>query len=865
MVQHRIDSTHSQQTTESKTHPWVPSYLIWGACLCVVMVLSLTQCSPSVGTEEKGQTEATSETVVQQESSQEKPAGPEPTPEEPPTTADTSEPPQVREEPPAQQEPAGVDASESTSTPEEAVVEEAPPEEPPRKACSSPPTSAWQALKASTYNVGDFSIEVGSNNIVQVLHKQKANQILFQVTRQSPVIATQVDLTVKEHQGSFDIKEKVKLTCKLSQIEQVAVDGTTFSLQGSFKDTDAGCKNLKFEWNFCEAGTGHLRYVLRSSDTKFNSLSMQLASTAKERLFGMGVQFLHNGLNLKGKKIPALAQEGGVGRGHQPISAAVNVASPGSAGSETTTYYAMPYFMTERWSSFLLENTELSYFDFTADNTIVVQLYSNEMRGRILSADSPLQMIERLTEYTGRMPALPDWVNNGAILALARSLKDSEKHVNDLLAKGAKIAGVWNQTWPGKMKTFIGEQVLWNWAYNPNYHPDWSKYVKGLSQKGIRTLCYINPMFNDVPKEAGKVTRNLFKEGNAKGYFVRNAKGDTYMIKVTAFDVGLLDLTNPAARTWMKQVIKDEMLKKAECSGWMADFAEALPFDAVLHSKVSAATYHNQYPVDWIKLNKEALQETGNLGKILVFNRSGFTTSPKYSMLLWQGDQLTTWDKYDGFVSALHGIINGGLSGVSLNHSDTGGYTSLSYLGLGYDREAELLKRWAEMNAFTAVLRTHEGNQPPLNAQVYSNSDAMEHFARMTKIYTALGFYRKTLFKEAETKGWPVVRHLMLHFPKDTGSRDVSDQFMLGSQFLVAPIKNKCWTKPLCPYNKEVYLPPGRWVHLWSGKVYGSKAQGSKVKVKAPIGKPAVFYPEGSTAGKTFVQNLKTAKVSGLP
>ncbi len=38
-----------------------------------------------------------------------------------------------------------------------------------------------------------------------------------------------------------------------------------------------------------------------------------------------------------------------------------------------------------------------------------------------------------------------------------------------------------------------------------------------------------------------------------------------------------------------------------------------------------------------------------------------------------------------------------------LNYSDTGGYTSLIYLGLGYDREAELLKRWAEMNAFSAV------------------------------------------------------------------------------------------------------------------------------------------------------------------
>ena len=43
--------------------------------------------------------------------------------------------------------------------------------------------------------------------------------------------------------------------------------------------------------------------------------------------------------------------------------------------------------------------------------------------------------------------------------------------------------------------------------------------------------------------------------------------------------------------------------------------------------------------------------------------------------------------------------------------------------------------------ARTAVLRTHEGNQPALNAQVYDEAGAL-HFARMTKIYRALAFYR---------------------------------------------------------------------------------------------------------------------------
>lgn len=311
----------------------------------------------------------------------------------------------------------------------------------------------------------------------------------------------------------------------------------------------------------------------------------------------------------------------------------------------------------------------------------------------------------------------------------------------------------------------------------------------------------------------------------------------------------------------MKDIIQDELLGEARCSGWMADFAEALPYDAVLASGESAESYHNTYPVEWARLNREAVEEVGMLGDVVIYNRAGHTRSPAHSLLFWQGDQLTTWDKYDGLVSALHGLISGGLSGLSLNHSDVGGYTSLSRDGLGYKRETELLERWTEMNAFTAVLRTHEGNQPGDNPQVYSDDAALAHFARFSKVYKALAFYRTQLMAEASQRGFPLVRHLMLHYPNDTRAQDINDEFLLGSEILVAPVKNKCWTAPFCPYNKDVYLPAGRWVHLWTGKVYGSTTRGSDVTVKAPIGQPAVFYRQGSSVGATFVAKLKAAGI----
>lgn len=704
---------------------------------------------------------------------------------------------------------------------------------------------------------GEFLVAVDEEGRLAIRHASAPTRTLFE-SAATPLAAARVDLGFEEHQGSFEMRETVEVECVRPRLDEVRGGDGSVALAGGFDDDGAACSALGWRLLLCEERPGHLAFQLSTSDPSFDRVTLRVASDAGERIWGMGEQFPHDRLDLKGRAIPVLSQEGGVGRGHAPITPAVDAASPGSGGSEDSTYYAAPHYVTSRLRSVFLEDTEPAIFDFRASDVIEIRLEASTMTGRVLYGQSPLELIERFTEYAGRMPPLPAWVNEGAIVGLARDLDESRAIVDRLRARGARIAGVWNQTWSGRVRTYIGEQVLWNWVQGEATHPGWQGFVSDLEADGIRTLCYVNPMFVDTPAEAGPVARNLFAEGLAGGYFVHRADGSPYLMPVTAFDVGLLDLTNPDARDWMRSIIRDEILGNGRCSGWMVDFGEALPFDAALHSGESAAAYHNDYPVEWMRLNREAIEEAGATGEVVTFNRSGAARTPAYSLLLWQGDQLTTWDKYDGLVSALHGLISSGFSGIALNHSDTGGYTSLSLDGLvGYDREREQLYRWTEMNAFTAVLRTHEGNQPEANAQVYSDDEAMDHFARFTRVYAALAFYRARLFDEATDRGWPLVRHLFLHAPEDPTAQTIDEEFLLGSEILVAPILNKCWTWPVCDYDKEVYLPAGEWVHLWSGRVFGRQGEGSWVAVQAPIGEPAVFYRRGSEVGSTFVANLR--------
>ena len=74
----------------------------------------------------------------------------------------------------------------------------------------------------------------------------------------------------------------------------------------------------------------------------------------------------------------------------------------------------------------------------------------------------------------------------------------------------------------------------------------------------------------------------MFEEARDKGFLVLNPSGRPYLIPNTSFSAGMVDLTHPEACEWLKDVLRE--MVASGVSGWMADFGEALPFDAVLHS-----------------------------------------------------------------------------------------------------------------------------------------------------------------------------------------------------------------------------------------------------------------------------------------
>jgi alpha-glucosidase (family GH31 glycosyl hydrolase) len=421
---------------------------------------------------------------------------------------------------------------------------------------------------------------------------------------------------------------------------------------------------------------------------------------------------------------------------------------------------------------------------------------------------------------------------------------------DELESLGTPIAALWLQDWVGQRKTSFGTQLWWNWELDRDHYPNWGSLREGLEEKNIKLMTYINPFLCDDAAQKEDHRRNLFEEAARSGYLVKNQDGEPYTITISSFSAALVDLTNPEAWNWIKDMINGELIGNG-ASGWMADFGEGLPYDAVLFSGADPKSYHDRYAEEWARVNREAISEAGRGEDIVFFNRSGYTKSPRYSTLFWVGDQLVDWDEHDGIKSAVTGLLSSGLSGYSLEHSDIGGYTALDNPLLKYHRSKELLLRWIELGAFTTVFRTHEGNIPEVNHQIYSDRETLTHFARFANVYAAWKPYRMELVKEASETGLPVLRHPFIHYPNDPEVSGLEYQFMVGPELMVAPVLDPG------EGSVEVYLPAGRWVHLWTGDRYGSPQRGVNETVPAPIGEPAVFYKEDSAEGTRFRVELE--------
>jgi len=616
--------------------------------------------------------------------------------------------------------------------------------------------------------------------------------------------------------GSFKIKDNLKTKKEALGSYQLHQDlNGAITIKGDLAEIHFAPNGKRLEISF------------KVADQNLNRFWLTLPAFPGEYIYGGGEQF--SVTNLMGRTLPVWCREQGVGRGRDLITFLAEL-THGSGGAWHTTYFPQPTFVSSTNRYYHLDSSAYMECSFTAKGH---QIHCWEVPQKIIvgQADNPPDLLEDLSDLLGRQPTLPEWAHNGVWLGIQGGREVVKSKLDDARSAGVEVAALWCQDWPGIRMTSFGKQLMWDWHYSKELYPDLSGFISELNAEGLQFLGYINPFL--------ALEGELYKTAQAEGYLVREPGGGEYHITITDFPVALLDLTNPAAVEWIKQVIKENMIKVGQ-AGWMADFGEYLPTDALLHSGESAELYHNRYPAEWARVNREAIAEAGREADITFFSRAGYSGSSKQAPLIWAGDQLVNWSLDDGLASVIPAAISMGLCGIGQFHSDIGGYTTVGWI----KRSKELFMRWAELSAFSAVMRTHEGNRPDANWQFNSDQETLAHFARMSKVHVKLKPYLRAMLDEYQKKGLPLLRHLWLHYPQDRNVLPLKYQYLCGRDLLVAPVYRRGCN------NLGFYLPEDHWIHLWSGQTYSSGRQ----QVETPLGEPAVFYRAESPWGSLFAE-----------
>jgi alpha-D-xyloside xylohydrolase len=549
--------------------------------------------------------------------------------------------------------------------------------------------------------------------------------------------------------------------------------------------TDEKCSAIEVEAREFQPNIGgdyHLTYRMESLDKG-------------EKIYGMG-QYQQPYLDLKGLDLELA---------HRNSQASV------------------PFFLSSLGYGFLWNNPGIGRA-VLGKNVMSFEAYSTKKLDIWITAgDTPAQIEEAYAEETGKVPMMPEYglgfwqcklryQTQEELLEVAREYKRRNLPI-DLI-----VIDFFH--WPKQ-----GE-----WKFDEVYWPDPDEMIRELKDMGIELMVSIWPT---VDRESEN-----YEEMLEAGYLIRTERG---------FRVGLnfegatihYDATNPGAREYLWEKAKKNYYEKGIRIFWL-DEAEpeytAYDFDNYRYYLGTDLEVGNIYPVEYARTFYEGMEAQGQKN-IVNLLRCAWAGSQKYGALVWSGDIASSFDSMRNQLAA---GLSMGIAGIPWWTTDIGGFHG----GNPDDPEfRELFVRWFQWGTFCPVMRLH-GDREPRQPQVGTTGGAhccsgaanevwsygeevYEICKKYMELREQLRDYTRNVMMQAHEKGTPVMRTLFYEFPEDPVCWEVEDEYLYGSQYLVAPVLEAG------AMERAVYLPKGsRWKELESEVVYDG---GQWVTAEAPL------------------------------
>ncbi len=532
----------------------------------------------------------------------------------------------------------------------------------------------------------------------------------------------------------------------------------------------------------------------------------------------------------------------GMGQYQQPI---LDIKGCSLELSQRNSQASVPFYVSSLGYGFIWHMPSIGEVSFGTNITKWSAEMGEEIDYLIIVNDTPREIMEAYMSLTGKPPMMPEYAMG---FWQSKLRYWSQKELLEV-AQGYKERGI-------PLSVIVCDFFHWphqgDFKFDLNYFPNPEGMVKELRDMGTELMVSVWPTI--------QFDSENFQEMEEKGYLIKNYRGrrnHTECVSPAVF----YDTTNPEAGEFVWEKAKKNYYDKGIKIFWLDEAEPEFDFydyDNHMYHLGDCLEVGNIYPQKYAENFYQGMEKEGQ-ENILNLIRCAWLGSQRYGALVWSGDVMAT---YEALRCQVRAGLNMAMSGIPWWTTDIGGFDG----GTNDDPEyRKLIARWFEYATFCPVLRlhgcrnpwseTHKENAEPLSGggifgtgapnEIWSYGEENEKiFTKYIFIRERLKPYIKELMAEAHKIGTPPMRPLFYDFDSDLKAWEIDDEYMLGSDLLVAPIiyENE--------YSRNVYLPKGAsWVDVWTGDEYEG---GNTALCDAPLDKIPLFLRKGGELNRNI-------------
>ncbi|XP_055915386.1 neutral alpha-glucosidase AB-like [Eupeodes corollae] len=307
--------------------------------------------------------------------------------------------------------------------------------------------------------------------------------------------------------------------------------------------------------------------------------------------------------------------------------------------------------------------------------------------------------------------------------------------------------------------------------------------IKNLTDSGRHLTIIIDPHYK---RDNTYFFHNYCTENK---FYTKFANGSDFIGECWPGTSSYPDFFNPAVRQYYSSQFKlsNFQTTTADVMIWN-DMNEPSVFDGpevtMLKDNIHFGGWehrnvHNIYGHHQLMATFQGLLQRDSNQRPFILTRSHFAGSQRYA-IIWTGDNTDDWPYLQHSIKM---CLSEAVSGFSFCGSDVGGFFN--------DPEIELVERWYQAASFIPFYRAH-ANMGTKRREPWLFPEKTRLIIRdaIRKRYTYLPMWY-TMFYEHEKFGYPVMRPILAHYPKDSNGFKVDFEYLLHDHLLVRPVMER--------------------------------------------------------------------------